>query len=193
MITMGGFSLPSRTIREMIVLSIDVIVQAARLRDGSRRITHITEVLGMEGDVVITQDIFLYDISARTQNGNRSSAATLDRHRPSALLGSRALLSAKYSAEGGRQSFRCARRTCRACCATARRCGRRFRRCRAKRKRPPASSARCRSPSAVSSTSPARATSNCCGPDNRRMVIVGCALWMAVGIMSMKKMINFDI
>ena len=47
MITMGGFSLPSRTIREMICASIDVIIQAARLRDGSRRITHITEVMGM--------------------------------------------------------------------------------------------------------------------------------------------------
>jgi len=62
MITMGGFSLPSKTIREMICGSIDVIIQAARLRDGSRRITHITEVLGQEGDVIITQDIVLYDI-----------------------------------------------------------------------------------------------------------------------------------
>jgi pilus assembly protein CpaF len=62
MITMGGYSLPSRTIREMISSSIDVIVQAARLRDGSRRITHISEVLGMEGEVIVTQDIFLYDI-----------------------------------------------------------------------------------------------------------------------------------
>ncbi|WP_350336049.1 CpaF family protein [Coralliovum pocilloporae] len=62
MITMGGFSLPSRTIREMIAGSVDVIVQAARLRDGSRRITHITEVLGMEGDVITTQDLFVYDI-----------------------------------------------------------------------------------------------------------------------------------
>ena len=69
MITMGGFSLPSRTIREMIVSSVDVIVQAARLRDGSRRITHITEVIGMEGDVVITQDLFLYEIQGEDANG----------------------------------------------------------------------------------------------------------------------------
>jgi pilus assembly protein CpaF len=62
MITMGGFSLPSKTIKEMIVGSIDVIVQATRLRDGSRKITHITEVVGMEGDVIITQDLFIYDI-----------------------------------------------------------------------------------------------------------------------------------
>ncbi len=69
MITMGGYSLPSRTIREMITSSIDVIVQAARLRDGSRRITHISEVLGMEGEVIVTQDIFLYDIMGEDQNG----------------------------------------------------------------------------------------------------------------------------
>jgi len=70
MITMGGYALPSRTIREMICGSIDVIVQAARLRDGSRRITHITEVVGMEGDVIITQDLFLYDIVGEDANGN---------------------------------------------------------------------------------------------------------------------------
>jgi pilus assembly protein CpaF len=69
MITMGGFALPSRTIREMIVSSVDVIVQASRLRDGSRRITHITEVLGMEGDVIITQDVMVYDISGEDANG----------------------------------------------------------------------------------------------------------------------------
>ncbi|QQR41212.1 CpaF family protein [Devosia rhizoryzae] len=69
MITMGGYSLPSRTIREMVVSSIDVIVQAARLRDGSRRITHITEVLGMEGDVIVTQDVFVYDIMGEDSNG----------------------------------------------------------------------------------------------------------------------------
>jgi len=69
MITMGGYSLPSRTIREMITSSIDVVVQAARLRDGSRRITHITEILGMEGDVIVTQDIFLYDIIGEDANG----------------------------------------------------------------------------------------------------------------------------
>jgi pilus assembly protein CpaF len=69
MITMGGFSLPSKTIKEMITGSIDVIVQAARLRDGSRRITHITEVIGMEGDVIITQDLFVYEITGEDANG----------------------------------------------------------------------------------------------------------------------------
>ena len=69
MITMGGYALPSRTIREMICASIDVIIQAARLRDGSRRITHITELMGMEGDVIVTQDIFTYELLGEDANG----------------------------------------------------------------------------------------------------------------------------
>jgi pilus assembly protein CpaF len=69
MITMGGFALPSRTIREMICASVDVVIQAARLRDGSRRITHITEVLGMEGDVIITQDLLQFDIEGEDASG----------------------------------------------------------------------------------------------------------------------------
>jgi pilus assembly protein CpaF len=80
MITMGGYSLPSRTIREMIVSSIDVIVQAARLRDGSRRITHISEVLGMEGDTIVMQDIFLYDILGEDAQGN-----LIGRHRSTGI------------------------------------------------------------------------------------------------------------
>jgi pilus assembly protein CpaF len=80
MITMGGFALPSRTIREMIVSSVDVIVQAARLRDGSRRITHITEVMGMEGDVIITQDLFLYEILGEDENGR-----LIGRHRSTGI------------------------------------------------------------------------------------------------------------
>ena len=80
MITMGGYSLPSRTIREMVCSSVDVVVQAARLRDGSRRITHITEVLGLEGDVIITQDLFLYDILGEDANGK-----LIGRHRSTGI------------------------------------------------------------------------------------------------------------
>ncbi|MDE1938936.1 MAG: CpaF family protein, partial [Alphaproteobacteria bacterium] len=69
MITMGGFQLPTKTIREMIVGSIDVIVQAERLRDGSRRITAVTEVVGTEGDVVITQDLMKYEIDGEDDTG----------------------------------------------------------------------------------------------------------------------------
>jgi pilus assembly protein CpaF len=80
MITMGGFSLPSRTIREMITASVDVVVQAARLRDGSRKITHVTEVMGMEGDVIITQDLFVYDMTGEDAQGN-----ILGRHRSTGI------------------------------------------------------------------------------------------------------------
>ncbi|HYD86606.1 MAG TPA: CpaF family protein [Vitreimonas sp.] len=69
MITMGGFSLPPKTIREIIVAAVDVVIQAARLRDGSRRITQITEVLGLEGDTIITQDLMVYEIQGEDQNG----------------------------------------------------------------------------------------------------------------------------
>jgi pilus assembly protein CpaF len=70
MITMGGFSLPAKTIREMIVGSVDIVVQATRLRDGSRRITHITEVIGMEGDVIVTQDLLKYEMDGEDADGN---------------------------------------------------------------------------------------------------------------------------
>ena len=69
MITMGGYGLPSKTIREMIVGSVDLIIQAARLRDGSRRITHITEIVGLEGEVIITQDLFVYEITGENEKG----------------------------------------------------------------------------------------------------------------------------
>jgi pilus assembly protein CpaF len=61
MVLMAGTQLPVRAIREQIASAIDLIVQQSRLRDGSRRITHITEVQGMEGDVVVLQDIFKFD------------------------------------------------------------------------------------------------------------------------------------
>lgn len=69
MITMGGFSLPAKTIREMIVGSIDIVVQASRLRDGSRRIINITEVLGLEGDTIALQDVLKYEIEGEDANG----------------------------------------------------------------------------------------------------------------------------
>lgn len=97
MITMGGFSLPSRTLREMIVSSIDVVVQAARLRDGSRRITHVTEVMGMEGDVITTQDVFLYDIV-----GEDPSGRIIGRHRSTGIGRPRFWERARYFGEEAR-------------------------------------------------------------------------------------------
>ncbi len=68
MISMG-YNLPSVTIKEMIAGAVDIVVQAARLRDGSRRITHISEVVGMEGDVIVLQDLFNYVIMGEDANG----------------------------------------------------------------------------------------------------------------------------
>ncbi len=64
MVLMAGIDLPSRAIREQVASAIDVIVHLSRLRDGSRRITHVTEVVGMEGDTITTQDIFTFDYAA---------------------------------------------------------------------------------------------------------------------------------
>jgi pilus assembly protein CpaF len=64
MVLMAGVDLPMRAIREQVSSAIDLIVHLARFRDGSRHITHVTEVVGMEGDVITLQDIFLFDHSA---------------------------------------------------------------------------------------------------------------------------------
>jgi pilus assembly protein CpaF len=64
----------------MICASVDVVIQAARLRDGSRRITHITEVMGMEGEVIITQDVFVYEMMGEDANGR-----LIGRHRATGI------------------------------------------------------------------------------------------------------------
>ena len=61
---MAGFDLPVRAIREQVASAVDLIVQLTRLRDGSRRVTHVTEVDGMEGEKITLQDIFLFDFAA---------------------------------------------------------------------------------------------------------------------------------
>ncbi|KXG44486.1 CpaF family protein [Tepidibacillus infernus] len=69
MVLMAGMDLPVRAIREQIASAIDLIVQQNRLKDGSRKITQITEVLGMEGDVITMQDIFVYKQQGKDING----------------------------------------------------------------------------------------------------------------------------
>jgi pilus assembly protein CpaF len=64
MVLMAGFDLPVRAIREQVSSAIDLVIQQTRLKDGTRRITAITEVVGMEGDVVTLQDVFRFDYSA---------------------------------------------------------------------------------------------------------------------------------
>jgi pilus assembly protein CpaF len=64
MVLMAGVDLPMRAIREQVSSAIDLIVHLSRFKDGSRHVTHVTEVVGMEGDVITLQDIYLFDHSA---------------------------------------------------------------------------------------------------------------------------------
>ncbi len=71
LVLMAGMDLPLRAIREQIASAVNVFVQLTRLRDGSRRVTHITEVQGMEGDVVTLQDAFVFDYAAGVDGNGR--------------------------------------------------------------------------------------------------------------------------
>jgi pilus assembly protein CpaF len=71
MVLMAGMDLPVRAIREQVASAVDLIIQVSRLKDGSRKITHITEVAGMEGEVVTLQDLFVFDFRAGTDAGGK--------------------------------------------------------------------------------------------------------------------------
>lgn len=71
LVLMAGMDLPLRAIREQVASAVDLIVQIQRLRDGTRRITHVTEVLGMEGEVVVLQDAFTFDFAAGVDENGR--------------------------------------------------------------------------------------------------------------------------
>jgi pilus assembly protein CpaF len=69
MMQMAGFELPIRAMRQQIALALDVIVATARMNDGTRKITSITEVVGMEGDTVMLQDLFVFQREGTDENG----------------------------------------------------------------------------------------------------------------------------
>ena len=69
MVLMAGFELPVRAIREQIASAIHLIIQLARLRDGSRKVTHITEITGMEGQTITLQDIFVFRTEGMDRDG----------------------------------------------------------------------------------------------------------------------------
>ena len=69
MIAMGGLNLPSSAVREQIASAVNVIIQVQRLRDGSRKVTHVTEITGMEGEIVTMQDLFVLDIQGEDEKG----------------------------------------------------------------------------------------------------------------------------
>jgi len=70
-VLMAGMDLPVRAIREQVASAVDLIIQVSRLKDGSRKITHITEVSGMEGEMVTLQDLFVFDFKAGTDATGR--------------------------------------------------------------------------------------------------------------------------
>ena len=72
MVLMAGMDLPVRAIREQVASAVDLIVQQTRLKDGSRRITYVTEVVGMEGDIITLQDLFAFDYSAGYDENGRA-------------------------------------------------------------------------------------------------------------------------
>ena len=80
MIAMGGYNLPAKAMREQIAAAINIVIQASRLRDGSRKITHISEIIGMEGDVVTMQDLFIFEITGEGPKGE-----ILGTHRPTGI------------------------------------------------------------------------------------------------------------
>jgi pilus assembly protein CpaF len=77
LVLMSGMDLPLRAVREQIASAVNLIVHISRLRDGTRRITHITEVQGMEGDVVTLQDAFVFDYSAGVDTNGRFRGRTI--------------------------------------------------------------------------------------------------------------------
>ncbi len=69
MVLMAGMDLPARAIREQVASAIDVFIQVTRMQDGSRRVSHVTEVAGMEGDMITLQDIFLFNLDHVDDDG----------------------------------------------------------------------------------------------------------------------------
>ena len=68
---MAGMELPVRVIREQMSSALDLVVHLSRLRDGTRRVTHVSEVMGMEGDVIVLQDLYLFDYGRLKSTGIR--------------------------------------------------------------------------------------------------------------------------
>ena len=69
MVGLGGANLAPRAIRQQIASAVDMIIQVSRMRDGSRRVTHISEVIGMEGEVIAMQDLFVCEVTGETADG----------------------------------------------------------------------------------------------------------------------------
>jgi pilus assembly protein CpaF len=87
MIGMSGINLPSRAMRTQIASAVHLICQVNRMRDGQRRVSHITEVVGMEGDIITTQDLFTFQFQGEAADGKLKGAFQPSGIRPSFLPG----------------------------------------------------------------------------------------------------------
>jgi pilus assembly protein CpaF len=84
MVQMGNMGLPSRAIRTQIAGAVNLIVQVARQRDGGRRVQQVTEICGMEGDVVVLNDIFQLEMLGEGPDGRMKTRYIVNRARPAA-------------------------------------------------------------------------------------------------------------
>ena len=119
MTLMAGMDLPVRVIREQMASALDMIVHLTRLRDGTRRVTHVSEVMGMEGDVVVLQDIYMFDFGPGIDEDGPVPRRPQEHRHPPVVLGAARRLRHRARAVAVRQDD--ARR------ATVRVCGERAR------------------------------------------------------------------
>jgi pilus assembly protein CpaF len=82
MIGMAGVNLPSKAVRTQIAAAVQMIIQVSRMRDGVRRITSVMEIVGMEGDIITTQDLFTYKFEGETTDGKLAGSFTSAGLRP---------------------------------------------------------------------------------------------------------------
>jgi len=80
MVLMSGISIPERAIREWVCSALDLIIQLARMSDGTRKVVRVSEIVGMEGNVITTQDIFVFD-----REGTNEAGRVIGRHRATGI------------------------------------------------------------------------------------------------------------
>ena len=100
MIGMASVNLPSKAVRTQITGAVNLIVQIQRMRDGVRRVTHVTEVIGMEGEVITTQDLFTFDFQGENRDGTLIGPVQVER-RAAALRQARGLFRPRSRAPAG--------------------------------------------------------------------------------------------
>jgi pilus assembly protein CpaF len=96
LVLMAGLEIPLHAIREQIASALDLVVHITRLVDGSRRVSHVTEVVGMESDVITLQDVFL----ARPESGRTAAAGSTTYLRPLVCTGLQPHFQHKLAAHG---------------------------------------------------------------------------------------------